>query len=91
MDKAKGYVVAGIDTEIGKTLISAILVQKLGAAYWKPVQSGDLHHTDTDKVKALVSHPEAHFLPEAFRLSQPMSPHAAADIDDIQLHRRDFD
>ena len=34
------FVVCGTDTDVGKTLVSALLVQGLGAHYWKPVQSG---------------------------------------------------
>lgn len=33
-------IVAGIGTEIGKTVVSAILVEAFKADYWKPVQAG---------------------------------------------------
>ena len=33
-------VVCGTDTDVGKTVVSALLVQGLQATYWKPVQSG---------------------------------------------------
>ena len=33
-------VVCGTDTDVGKTVVSAWLVQGLHATYWKPVQSG---------------------------------------------------
>ena len=79
------YIIAGIDTEIGKTVISAIVTEALQADYWKPVQSGDLHHTDTNKVQALVSNPKSKFHPEAYRLETPMSPHASADIDGVTI------
>ena len=73
-----GCVIAGIGTEIGKTLVSAIIVEALSADYWKPVQSGGLEHSDTDAVKALVGPHERVFHPEAYRLRVPASPHAAA-------------
>ena len=76
-------IVAGIDTETGKTVASAILCQALKADYWKPVQAGDLENTDSHKVKRWV--PEATIHPEAYRLTQPMSPHAAATIDNISI------
>lgn len=79
------YIIAGIDTEIGKTVVSSIVVEALKADYWKPIQSGELDHTDTDKVKALVSHQQAVFHPEAYRLHTPMSPHAAAAIDEVTI------
>ena len=73
-----GYVIAGIGTEIGKTVVSAIIVEALCADYWKPVQSGGLEHTDTDEVKALVGSHDRVFHPEAYRLRVPASPHASA-------------
>ncbi len=78
-------IVAGIGTGIGKTFISAILVEALEADYWKPVQSGNLDYTDTDAVRQLVSNSKSFFHPEAFRLSEPMSPHAAAEIDGVEI------
>ncbi len=77
--------VTGIDTGVGKTIVSAVLVQSLGAHYWKPVQAGALEWTDTDQVKSLVSRADVRFYPEAFRLSQAMSPHAAADRDGVSI------
>ncbi|MBL4625758.1 MAG: dethiobiotin synthase [Flavobacteriales bacterium] len=77
--------VTGIATDAGKSVVAAILVQALGADYWKPVQAGDLHNSDTIKVKRLVSNETAVFYPETYRLSQPMSPHAAAAIDGVEI------
>ena len=68
------YVVVGIGTDVGKTVVSSIFVTALQSDYFKPVQSGDLHHTDTDKVRAL-SETTGVFYPEAYRLNQPLSPH----------------
>ena len=59
--------VTGIDTEIGKTIVSAILVEALEADYWKPIQSGDLHYSDTMKVKELVSNSNSRFFEESYR------------------------
>lgn len=81
----KRYFVTGIGTEVGKTVCAAVLTQALQADYWKPVQSGDLHHTDTDKVKALISNPNTRFHPESYRLTEPLSPHASAAIDGIEI------
>jgi dethiobiotin synthetase len=53
--------ISGIDTGIGKTLVSAILTEKLNADYWKPIQSGDLDSSDTLKVKSLISNKVTHF------------------------------
>ena len=77
--------VTGIGTGIGKTVVSAVLVEKLKADYWKPIQSGDLDNSDTAHVRSLVSNNTSHFHPEAYRLTQPFSPHKSAAIDGIQI------
>jgi len=33
----KRYFITGIDTNVGKTVVSAILVEALQADYWKPI------------------------------------------------------
>jgi dethiobiotin synthetase len=84
------FIIAGISTEIGKTFISSILTEALEADYWKPVQSGALDFTDTDTVKCLISNTQTVFHPEAYRLTEPMSPHAAAEIDGIEIELSNF-
>lgn len=90
--KQPAFFVSGISTEVGKTVCSAILVNALRADYWKPVQSGDLHHTDSDKVAdwngLKLPHPRFHA--ETHRLTEPMSPHASAAIDGIRITLDDF-
>lgn len=81
----KPLFITGIGTDIGKTLISAILVEKLKADYWKPIQSGDLHNSDTMKVKSLITNATSVFHPESYRLTQPFSPHKSADLDGIKI------
>jgi len=81
----KRLFVSGIDTEIGKTIISAILTEALQADYWKPIQSGDLDNSDTHKVQGVVSNNKTKFHQEAYRLHTPMSPHASAEIDGVQI------
>lgn len=81
----KRYFITGIGTDVGKTVASAIVVEALKADYWKPVQAGDLGNTDTMKVKGLVSNVQSQFHKEAYRFTQPMSPHAAAAADGVQI------
>jgi dethiobiotin synthetase len=81
----KHIIIAGIGTGIGKTLISSIVVEALEADYWKPVQAGNLEFTDTDVVKSLVSNKRSIYHPEGYRLTKPMSPHAAAKIDGVSI------
>lgn len=77
--------VTGIGTDVGKTIVSAILVEKLKADYWKPIQSGDLDNSDTMKVQRLISNPVTRFHPETYRLTQPYSPHKSADLDGVNI------
>jgi dethiobiotin synthetase len=77
--------ITGIGTDVGKTVASAILTQALEADYWKPIQAGDLDHSDTDKVKALVSNKKSQFHPNAYALNTPASPYYAATLDGIVL------
>jgi dethiobiotin synthetase len=81
----KPIFITGIGTGIGKTLVSAILVEKLKADYWKPIQSGDLDASDTLMVKSLISNTTSSLHPEAYRLTQPFSPHKSAAIDGITI------
>jgi dethiobiotin synthetase len=77
--------VTGISTEVGKTVASAILVEALQADYWKPVQAGDLDTSDSHKVQKLISNARSVIHPNAYALNTPMSPHASAEIDGIQI------
>lgn len=75
------YFVTGIDTDSGKTLVSAILCDALKFDYWKPVQAG--FPKDSDTVKRLS--PETITHPEQYVLNTPASPHAAAKIDHVTI------
>jgi len=79
------YFITGISTDVGKTIISAILVEALRADYWKPIQAGELDYCDTEKVKSLVSNLKSKFHSNSYALNMAMSPHAAADIDELQI------
>ncbi|HSI91185.1 MAG TPA: dethiobiotin synthase [Adhaeribacter sp.] len=81
----KRIFVTGIGTDVGKTVVSAILTEALQADYWKPVQSGSLENTDTQTVQQLVSNARSFFHPEAYRFEAPLSPHAAAKIEDQEI------
>lgn len=79
------YFITGISTDVGKTIASAIITEALQADYWKPVQAGDLDHSDTHKVRKLISNPKTVFHDNAFALNTPASPHLAAEIDGIRV------
>lgn len=82
--------VTGTDTDIGKTVVSSILVSGLKAGYWKPIQAGRDPVTDTEFVKKVTDLPDHHFHKESFNLTEPMSPHAAAEIDGISIRFDDI-
>jgi dethiobiotin synthetase len=79
------FVVTGSDTDAGKTLVSAILMQVLGGTYWKPIQSGALSDSDRLTVQRMTGLGDNHFLDELYTLQQPLSPHQAARIDGVTI------
>jgi dethiobiotin synthetase len=80
-------VVTGTDTGIGKTVFAAGLVGALGARYWKPVQSGldEDDGSDALAVARLAGIAAERIVPEAYRLSQPLSPHRSAELDGVTI------
>jgi dethiobiotin synthetase len=75
-------VVTGTDTDIGKTIFAAALATALGAAYWKPIQTGFDGNGDSGTVARLGV---TTILPEAYRLTAPLSPHRAAELDGVAI------
>ena len=72
-------VICGTDTDVGKTIVSALFVQGLKASYWKPVQSGTEGGGDRQRLIDLVGLPEERWHPEAYAFQAPVSPHWAAE------------
>jgi dethiobiotin synthetase len=70
--------VTGTDTNVGKTLLSALLVAALDAIYWKPIQTGASEGTDRATVIKLAQIPESQTIPESYCFEPPVSPHLAA-------------
>ncbi len=81
----KKIFVTGIGTDVGKTIVSAILTEKFKADYWKPIQAGNLNETDTRRVGQLISNAKTVFHPEAYCFSKAISPHAAAHSDGMKI------
>lgn len=79
------YFVSGIGTNVGKTLVSAILVEALKADYWKPVQSGTIEGMDSKTLRSLISNERTVIHPEAYLLKEPLSPHFAAKLDGVEI------
>ena len=84
-------VVAGTDTDVGKTLFSAALTGALDAFYWKPVQAGLAGETDSQAVARLSGLPASRILPEAYRFSLPASPHLAAKHEGLEIDLKKLD
>ena len=79
------YFITGIGTNVGKTIVSAIITEALKADYWKPIQSGTNEGLDSTTVKELISNTKTIIHPEAYLLKEPLSPHMAAKIDGIAI------
>jgi dethiobiotin synthetase len=79
----RSIIVTGTDTGIGKTVFASALAAALGATYWKPIQSGlDGEESDSDAARRLGV---SRILPEAYRLTEPLSPHRAAELDRVEI------
>ena len=83
--KQQKIFITGISTEVGKTVVSAIVTEALQADYWKPIQAGELDNCDTKKVERFVSNKTSQFHANSYALETPMSPHAAAEIDEVDI------
>ena len=81
--------VTGTDTNVGKTLLSALLVAALGRKYWKPIQTGSCEGTDRETVIKLAEISSEQAYPESYIFDPPVSPHLAAreKAITIDLHR----
>ena len=76
-------VVVGTDTEVGKTVVSAVVLGRYARrrrlAYWKPIATGAEGETDTGLVRRWVGH-RVEVLDEAYLYAPPVSPHLAARL-----------
>lgn len=81
----KRYFITGIDTNVGKTVVSAVLAEALQADYWKPVQCGISDGTDVNEVRKLISNSKTKLHPEAYAFVAPVSPHLAAAIESKKI------
>ena len=95
-----GLFITGTGTDVGKTVVAALLTLGLDGCYWKPVQAGTEPTTDTELVRSWTGLPAERFPPEAYRLRTPCSPHRAAALEGLEIdlativpppHRRPWD
>lgn len=88
-------IITGTDTDIGKTIFSAALMLGLETArqnpyYWKPLQSGITDGVDTKTVQDITRLPDERFFSERYIFSEPLSPHRAAELDDVTVDMDDL-
>ena len=77
--------ITGISTDVGKTIVSAIITEALKADYWKPIQAGDLENSDSHKIKDLINNATTVIHANSYALNTPASPHYAAEVDGIVI------
>ncbi|PGM52089.1 dethiobiotin synthase [Bacillus sp. AFS053548] len=92
----KGYFVTGIDTNIGKTYVTAQMVDCLqnkgiDAIPYKPIQSGvvninnSLIGEDTAFYKEKLELTEEHDYYSTYTMKTPVSPHLASKLEDVYI------
>lgn len=79
------YFITGIGTDVGKTIVSAILTEALKADYWKPVQSGVADGTDKGLISSLITNTTSVCHNESYSFQEPVSPHLAASLENQKI------
>jgi len=83
---ARSFFITGTDTNVGKTVLSALLCAALPARYWKPIQTGASEGTDREQVISWAGISSEQTLPEAYIFPDPVSPHLAAERAGKEIH-----
>lgn len=82
----KSIFIAGTDTDIGKSFVSAMLAYQFGGrvktTYFKAVQAGQ--PTDTDFLGSILSD-RINYQPPTYDLDFPMSPNRAAEKQNVEI------
>lgn len=78
------FLIAGSGTNVGKTVVAAILTTLLKGAYWKPIECGD---SDTAVLQNLIHSP---IYPPAYSLKAPLSPHHASRLENVTIDLNAF-
>src|ERR1700682_244549 len=84
-------IVTGTDTGVGKTVVSAMLTLALDGIYWKPIQAGTAGGTDRMRVAELTGLAEYPFRAERLVLREALSPHLAAELEDLEIQPEDVE
>ena len=78
------FFITGISTDVGKTIVSAIVTEALQADYWKPIQTGD--ESDSYRIKQLISNSKTKIHDNAYHFLIPASPHASAKAENAVIN-----
>src|SRR4051812_23209610 len=85
-----GLFITGTGTGVGKTVVASAVMHRYRTSarvrYWKPVQTGIERDNDTAAVRYLGNCNEGELLDDGIRLSGPVSPHLAAELNQTQIH-----
>jgi len=85
-----GLFITGTGTSVGKTVVAAALMHRYRSTarlrYWKPIQTGIERDDDTAVVRDLGSCSDEELLDDGIRLSGPVSPHLAAELNQTEIH-----
>lgn len=76
--------VTGTDTDVGKTIASAILTVGLNAKYWKPIQTGTSEGCDSKFIQEILASDRV--LPESYCFTDPLSPNHAAENEKREIN-----
>jgi len=79
-------IVTGTDTDIGKSVVAAMLTLALGAKYFKPIQCGTDPETDVQAVRRMTGLGPDRILPSPVELKAPLSPHRAAELEGVEVN-----
>ena len=85
-----GYFISGTDTNVGKTIVSAILVNKFRCIYYKPIQCGfdENGNKDSDIINKICK--KKIILKETYILQNPLSPNIAAKKENKKIRIDSF-
>ena len=79
------FFITGIGTDVGKTVVAAVLVEALKADYWKPIEAGNVESSDPMIIANLISNKESEIHPSGYSFALPAFPHFAAEKEGIEI------
>jgi dethiobiotin synthase len=76
------FFITGTDTNVGKTITSAVLVLALKSYYWKPIQSGLADDKpESATIQQLTAFSDNYFLPTTYSLQASLAVAHAAELE----------